>query len=71
MRRGCISLGEVKCHKCNKEIPIYARYLVVEEADETEAEKGKPVNYCVNCALKKGYAVYKEEKGEKNLTFFS
>jgi hypothetical protein len=70
MRRGCLSLGEVKCNKCDKEVPIYARYLVVEEEDGNESEKGKPVNYCVSCALKKGYAAYKEEKGEKTLTFF-
>ncbi len=71
MRRGCISLGEAKCNTCEKEIPIYARYLVVEEEGGNEVEKGKTTNYCVNCAVKKGYAVYKEEKGEKTLTFFS
>jgi hypothetical protein len=29
------------------------------------------VRYCVQCALEKGYAHYKEEKGEKTLTFFA
>jgi hypothetical protein len=71
MRRGCISLGEVTCGKCQRLIPIYDRYLVVEEEDDNEVEKGKTLNYCVSCALKKGYAVYKDEKGEKTLTFFS
>ncbi len=71
MRRGCISLGDVKCDKCQNVIPIYERYLVVEEADGKEAEKGVTKNYCVKCATKKGYATVKEEKGEKSLTFFA
>ena len=71
MRRGCISLGELKCDKCHKEIPAYDRYLVVEEEKNNEVEKGKSSNYCVSCAVKKGYAAYKEEKGEKTLSFFS
>ena len=29
------------------------------------------VRYCVECAFKKGYAHYKEEKGEENLAFFA
>jgi hypothetical protein len=71
MRRGCISLGEVKCDKCHKEIAIYDRYLIIEEEKGNEVDKGKTSSYCVNCAVKKGYAVYKEEKGEKILTFFT
>ncbi len=72
MRRGCISLGDVSCDKCQRVLPIYARYLVVEE-DEAgkEADKGKQKMYCVSCARKKGYAVEKDEKGEKTLTFFA
>jgi hypothetical protein len=71
MRRGCISLGDVKCDKCQHVIPVYDRYLVVEEDNGQEAEKGQTKNYCVKCATKKGYATVKEEKGEKSLTFFA
>jgi len=70
MRRGCISLGEVKCDSCQRLIPIYDRYLVIDEDNGAEVEKGKLASYCVACATKKGYAAVKEEKGEKTLTFF-
>ena len=70
MRRGCISLGKVQCHVCHRLIPYPERYLVVDEEDGVEVEKGKTVHYCVECALQKGYAHYKEEKGERILTFF-
>ena len=71
MRRGCMSLGETKCDRCKRNIPYPERYLVIDEKDGTEAEKGDTVRYCVQCALEKGYATYKEEKGEKTLTFFT
>jgi hypothetical protein len=70
MRRGCMSLGEVKCDICQRTIPYPERYLVVNEEGGVEVEKGKAVHYCVECALKKGYAHYKEDKGERILTFF-
>lgn len=70
MRRGCISLGEVKCDICQRTIPYPGRYLAIDEEKGVEMEKGQTVSYCVDCALKKGYAHYKEEKGEKILTFF-
>ena len=70
MKRGCISLGEVKCDACERIIPYPERYLAVEEEKGKEVEDGKTVRYCVECCLKKGYARYKEEKGEKVLTFF-
>jgi hypothetical protein len=72
MRRGCISLGEVQCDTCQHTMPIYARYLVIEEDDDgKEADKGKLKNYCISCARTKGYATVKDEKGEKTLTFFA
>ncbi len=70
MRRGCISLGEVKCDVCQRIIPYPERYLATDEEDGVEVAKGKTVRYCVQCALEKGYAHYKDEKGEKILTFF-
>ena len=71
MRRGCISLGEVQCDDCHRIIPHSERYLAIDEEDGVEVEKGKTSRYCLNCCLKKGYAHYKIEKGEKILTFFS
>ena len=70
MRRGCISLGEIQCDECHHAIPYPDRYLVVDEKDGVEDEEGEPRRYCVECCLKKGYASYKEEKGERILTFF-
>ena len=69
MRRGCMSLGEVRCDICQRTIPYPERYLVVDEKDGVEVEKGETVHYCVNCALEKGYAYYKEDKGVRVLTF--
>lgn len=70
MRRGCISLGEVHCDECSRPIPYPDRYLAVDEKDGVEDEEGETRRYCAECAIKKGYAHYKEEKGEKVLTFF-
>jgi nitrate reductase beta subunit len=70
MRRGCMSLGGIECDICSRTIAYPERYLVVDEDDGVEVEKGKSVRYCVDCALKKGYAHYKEDKGERTLTFF-
>lgn len=71
MRRGCISLGDVKCDGCHKAIPPYDRYLVIQEVDDKEEDKGPTKYYCVSCATKRGYAAVKEEKGETMLTFFA
>ncbi|MDD4230939.1 MAG: hypothetical protein PHY25_02285 [Dehalococcoidales bacterium] len=69
MRRGCISLGNVKCDICSNVIAYPERYLVVDEENGKESDNGTPVRYCVKCALDKGYAHYKKEKGEQILTF--
>jgi len=70
MRRGCISLGEVRCGGCQRIIPYPERYLAIEEKDGVADEEGETAHYCVDCCLKKGYASYKIEKGETILTFF-
>lgn len=72
MRRGCISLGQVKCDSCGRIIPYPERYLAIDEKEGVEVEEGggETAYYCVDCALKKGYAHYKREKGEEILTFF-
>ena len=71
MRRGCISLGNIQCSDCHQVIPYSERYLAVDDENDVEAEKGKATYYCVECALQKGYAYSKVEKGERILTFFS
>ena len=70
MRRGCVSLGEIKCDECKNVIPYPDRYLAINEKDGVEDEEGETRRYCVECCLKKDYAHYKEEKGERVLTFF-
>jgi len=70
LRQGCISLGKLQCDGCRNFIPHSARYLVVDEEDGAEVESGKKSYYCVACSLDKGYAKYREEKGERVLTFF-
>jgi len=44
--------------------------LAIDEEDGVEVEKGKIAHYCVECALDKGYAYYKDEKDGRILTFF-
>ena len=39
MRRGCISLGEIKCDECGKPIPYPDRYLAVNEKGGVEDEE--------------------------------
>ena len=70
MRQGCISLGETQCDGCRRIIQHSERYLLVDEENGVEVEKGKAMHYCVECALQKGYAYYKEEKEGRVLTFF-
>ena len=70
MRQGCISIGMIQCDNCKILIPHGERYLLIDEGDGTETEGGKASCYCLNCSLEKGYAEYREEKGERVLTFF-
>lgn len=64
MRRGCISLGDIQCDDCHRTIPHLERYLVIEEAE------GVISRLCLDCALSRDYVRYKQEKGERVITFF-
>ena len=64
MRRGCISLDDVQCDDCHCTIPYPERYLIAEETE------GVVLRLCIDCCLKRGYADYKQEKGERVITFF-
>ncbi len=70
MHRGCISLGDIQCVQCHRTVAHSERYLTIDAEDSAGAERRKPAYYCVECALEKGYAYYKEDKGERTLTFF-
>ena len=72
MRRGCVSVGEIQCDDCHRTIPYLEYYLAIDEEDEREGgtEKDRALRYCLDCCLKKGYARYVEERGERILTFF-
>lgn len=70
MRRGAISMGDIKCDQCQRTIPYPDRYLTIEEKDGVEDDEGEARHYCVECCLQKNYAHYKQEKGETVLTFF-
>ena len=70
MRQGCISLGEIRCDECQHIISHSERYLAIDEENGAEVEKGQTMHYCVQCAIEKGYARYKEEKDGRVLTFF-
>jgi hypothetical protein len=63
MKRGSISLGQIKCDDCQRLLPHPERYLAIDKED------GTTERLCVDCALKKGYARYKMERGELVLTF--
>ncbi len=62
MRRGCISLGNIKCYNCQRLIAYPERYLAVEE-------KGTRISLCTDCCLKRGLAEHEKEKGESKVTF--
>jgi len=64
MRRGCISLGDIKCDGCGQTVPHSQRYLIIDKDDGTSQQ------LCVDCGQKKGYVHYKEDKGEQVMSFF-
>jgi predicted Fe-S protein YdhL (DUF1289 family) len=66
MRCGCISSGDVQCDGCHRTMRYLERYLAMEDETEDVIKR-----FCVNCALSRGYAHYKQEKGEQAVTFFS
>ena len=70
MRRGAISLGDVQCDRCHRLIRHSERYVAVDEEKGVESAKGQASHYCMECAVKKGYAYHREEKDEKILTVF-
>jgi len=62
MQQGCISLGDVHCDNCQRTIPCSERYLAIED------KQGNISRLCIDCCFGKGYAHYKQDKGERILT---
>ncbi len=63
MRRGCISLGNIKCDKCQRAILYPERYLFLEES------KGKGMTLCMNCCQEKGLLKNESEKEDSETLF--
>ncbi len=64
MKRGCIAISAIKCDLCGANIEHGDRYLIIDSADRVNKKR-----VCTNCCLKKKYAKYFTEKGEKTLSF--
>jgi sulfur relay (sulfurtransferase) complex TusBCD TusD component (DsrE family) len=64
VRRGCISLGNVKCDLCLRTILYPERYLSVEESNN------KNLTVCMDCCQEKGW-VKKELDKEKADSYFN
>ena len=63
MRRGCISLGNIKCDQCHLTIPYPERYLFLEES------KGKSETLCMDCCKKKGIVKAGSAKEDAEILF--
>ena len=63
MRRGIIAVGLLKCENCGNNIEHGERYLLVDDNGD------KKQRLCSNCSVKKKFAKYITEKGEKILSF--
>ena len=70
MRRGCVAIGDMQCDGCGRVIKHPEHYLTIVEKEGVEAEEGETKHYCTDCSLTKGYARYKQERGERVLSFF-
>ncbi len=68
MRRGCISLGEIRCDACKRIVPTAGRYLITDEVTDKTGKK-TTVRYCLACCEEKGLIGYRQEKDEKVKTF--
>ena len=62
MRRGCISLGNIKCDQCGRAILYPERYLSVEE-------EGKNKTMCMNCCQKKNLVKPENDKEGAEMLF--
>jgi hypothetical protein len=64
VRRGCISLGNIKCEQCHRLILYPERYLFLEEAG-----KGKGMTLCMDCCQAKGLVKAESSKEDAESLF--
>ena len=64
MRRGCISLGNIKCDECHRTILYPELYLTLEVA------RGQNQSICMDCCQKKGL-VKSESEGKEEESLFN
>jgi hypothetical protein len=63
VRRGCISLGNIKCDQCHRTILYPERYLYTDEI------KDKNQTLCMDCCQKKGYVKPGSPKEDADILF--
>jgi hypothetical protein len=63
VRRGCISLGNIKCDECHRIIIYPERYLFTNEF------KDKNITLCMDCCQKKGYVKPGSAKEDADILF--
>ena len=63
MRRGCISLGNIKCDGCHRNIPYPERYLYLEE------KRNKNQTLCMDRCQAKGLVKAGSEKEDAEVLF--
>jgi hypothetical protein len=63
MRRGCISLGNIKCDECHRTILYPERYLSIEIDKETSK------TLCMNCCTEKGLVKPESDKPGAEMLF--
>jgi hypothetical protein len=61
VRRGCISLGNIKCDQCGRAILYPERYLF--------AEEGKKQTMCMDCCKKKNLVKPENDKDDADMLF--
>jgi hypothetical protein len=62
VRRGCISLGNMKCNECGRAILYPERYLYIEDEDKSQA-------LCMNCCKEKNLVKPENDKEGAELLF--
>jgi hypothetical protein len=63
VRRGCISLGNIKCDQCHRIIRYPERYLYLEESRE------KHQILCLKCCQEKGLVKAGSKKEDAEVLF--
>lgn len=63
MRRGCISLGNIKCDECHRTILYPERYLSI------EIDRENSQTLCMNCCIEKGLVKPESDKEGAEMLF--